>query len=53
MRLVIDKTVWYGLEAGDVFTIEPGEVAEPHFLTNVELVVVKIPSIPKDKVVVK
>lgn len=34
---------------GDVFTIEPNEVANPIFLIDCELIVVKIPSDPGDK----
>ena len=37
---------------GDIFVIEPGEVARPVFYRNCQLVVVKIPGIRGDKVVV-
>jgi quercetin dioxygenase-like cupin family protein len=37
------------LTKGDVFVIEPGEVADPQFLTECKLVVIKTPSIPTDK----
>jgi quercetin dioxygenase-like cupin family protein len=37
------------LKPGDVFVIEPGEVADPVFLEDCHLIVVKIPSIPGDK----
>lgn len=34
---------------GDVFVIHPGEVADPLFLEDCELIVVKVPSVPGDK----
>ena len=34
---------------GDVFILEPGEVADPVFLADCELIVVKIPSVKNDK----
>jgi len=37
------------LESGDVFMFGPYEVANPEFLTDCEVVVVKTPSIPGDK----
>jgi len=37
------------LEAGTVFVIEPGEVADPEFLRDCEIVVVKLPSVVGDK----
>src|SRR4051794_17961687 len=37
------------LKLGDIFILEPGELATPEFLSNCELVVVKVPSIPGDK----
>lgn len=37
---------------GDIFILEPYEVSEPTFLTDVELVVVRTPSIKGDKYVV-
>jgi hypothetical protein len=40
------------LEAGAVFVIEPGEVAAPEFLEDCEVLVVKYPAAPNDKVVV-
>ena len=39
-------------EAPVVFVIEPGEVADPTFITDVELIIVKIPSVPGDKYIV-
>jgi len=35
--------------SGDIFVIEPNEVADPIFLTDCKLVVIKTPSIPGDK----
>lgn len=40
------------LEAGDVFVIERNEVAEPVFLEDCELIVVKTPCVPNDKYIV-
>lgn len=37
------------MEAGTVFVIEPGEIADPVFLKDCQLVVIKTPSIPGDK----
>lgn len=34
---------------GDVFIMEPGETADPEFLEDCELIVVKTPSVPGDK----
>lgn len=39
-------------QAGDIFVIEPGEIAKPKFLEDCEMVVVKVPSVPNDKYVV-
>lgn len=40
------------LNAGDLFIIEPYEVSEPTFITDVTLVVVRAPSIKGDKYVI-
>lgn len=37
------------LKPGDIFIFEPYEVADPHFLEDCEIVVVKTPSEPSDK----
>lgn len=37
------------LNSGDLFIFEPGDVADPVFLEDCELIVVKTPSIPNDK----
>lgn len=34
---------------GDIFVMEPGEMADPQFLEDCELIVVKVPSIIGDK----
>lgn len=39
-------------EAGDIFVMEPGEVADPQFLEDCELIVVKVPSVMNDKYLV-
>ncbi len=39
------------LRAGDIFTLERLEVADPDFLEDCELIVVKIPSVAGDKIV--
>jgi len=41
------------LEAGDVFILGPGEVADPEFLEDCELIVIKTPSLIGDKYPVK
>lgn len=38
---------------GDVFVFEKGEWANPEFLTDCEVLVVKVPSVPNDKVMWK
>jgi hypothetical protein len=35
---------------GDIFVLEPFEVAQPTFETDCELVVIKVPSLTQDKV---
>ncbi|NCV86888.1 hypothetical protein EB155_07065 [archaeon] len=37
------------LNSGDVFVFTPGEIADPIFLEDCTVLVVKIPSIPGDK----
>jgi quercetin dioxygenase-like cupin family protein len=41
------------LNPGDVFIIGPYEVADPIFLEDCEVLVVKVPSVPGDKYMVK
>lgn len=40
------------LVAGDIFTFEPGEIADLQFLERCEIIVVKVPSIKNDKYIV-
>lgn len=40
------------LEAGDIFIMEPGMIAEPEFHEDCEMIVVKTPSVPNDKYIV-
>lgn len=37
------------LNAGDVFIIEPNEIADPIFQERCEIIVVKVPSVKDDK----
>lgn len=37
------------LNAGDVFILEPDEIADPEFLEDCTIVCVKVPSLPGDK----
>lgn len=41
------------ITAGDLFVIDPHEVAAPEFLEDCHVVVVKVPSKPGDKFIVK
>jgi quercetin dioxygenase-like cupin family protein len=49
--LISGKMIVQGkeLNSGDVFVFEKGEIADPIFLEDCTLVVVKVPSIPSDK----
>lgn len=38
------------LQDGDFFTYPPGEVADVEFLTDTDLIIIKTPSIPGDKI---
>ena len=40
------------LTSGDIFTIFPGEIADPEFLEDCEVVIIKTPSIVGDKYIV-
>lgn len=53
--LIKGKMILSGTElnGGDIFIIHPNEVAIPIFLEECELIVVKTPSIPNDKYIVK
>mgnify|MGYP004417315303 CR=1 FL=1 len=48
-KMAIDSKLLY---PGDIFVIEPHEIIKPRFITDCRLVVVKVPSIPMDKIVV-
>ena len=37
------------MEAGDIFILEPFEIADPEFLEDCDLVIIKTPSLPGDK----
>lgn len=39
------------VKSGDIFIFKPGVKAHPDFLTDCEIVCVKVPSLPGDKVV--
>lgn len=41
------------ITAGDIFILYPYEIADPIFLTDCEIVCIKVPGITNDKVVVK
>jgi quercetin dioxygenase-like cupin family protein len=41
------------LKQGDIFILEPNEIAEPTFLTDCEIVCVKTPSVIGDKYIVE
>jgi quercetin dioxygenase-like cupin family protein len=49
--LISGKMIIQGkeLNSGDVFVFQKGEIADPIFLEDCTLVVVKVPSIPSDK----
>lgn len=40
------------LSAGDFFIYEPGDIAYIDFLQDTDLIVIKVPSIPKDKEII-
>jgi len=49
--LISGKMIVQGkeLNSGDLFVFQKGEIADPIFLEDCTLVVVKVPSIPSDK----
>lgn len=49
--LISGKMTIQGVElnSGDIFTLLPGEIADPEFLEDCTVVVVKTPSIKEDK----
>ena len=48
-KMTIQNTTF---EAGDVFILEPYDVADPDFLEDCELIVVKVPYVKGDYVIV-
>lgn len=40
------------ISVGDIFVIEPGEVAKPVFLQDCQVLCIKVPSVPGDKYLV-
>ena len=38
------------LQSGDIFILEPFEVANPKFITNCKIVCIKVPGITNDKI---
>ena len=40
------------LYAGSMFVFEPGDVSDISFMTDTELIVIKVPSIPNDKEII-
>ncbi len=49
-KMKVNDTVIY---EGEVFLIESGEVTKPTFLTDCEVIVLKVPCIPNDKFIVE
>lgn len=41
------------LNAGDIFSLEPFEIADPQFIEECELIIVKVPSVIGDKIIIK
>jgi quercetin dioxygenase-like cupin family protein len=52
--LIRGKMVIQGTEinSGDIFIIHPGEIADPVFLEECEVFIIKTPSLPGDKFIV-
>ena len=51
LRMDIDGEE-YWIEEGQIFVVERGEVAKPHFITDCIVSTIKMPSVPGDKVIV-
>ena len=49
-RIKMHKKV---MRKGDIFVLYPDEVADPEFLTDCEILVIKIPSVKGDKYVIQ
>jgi len=55
INLLIKGRIKFGdviIEPGHIFIFKPFEISEPEFLEDCELVCIKTPSIPNDKVIV-
>lgn len=48
-RMAIGEQIF---NEGDLFIVKPGQIVKPIFVSDCKLVVVKVPSLPGDKVVV-
>lgn len=49
-QMTIQNTL---LSSGDIFILNRGEIADPVFLEDCVVIVVKVPSIPGDKIIIK
>ena len=49
-RMIINNTE---INAGTIFSFQRGEIADPVFLEDCIVVVVKVPSIPGDKTIIE
>lgn len=49
-RMIIQNTE---LNIGDIFVIEKMEIADPVFLEDCKVLVVKVPSVPGDKIILE
>lgn len=49
-KMIIQNTE---LNAGDIFVIEKMEIADPIFLEDCKVLVVKVPSVPGDKIIME
>lgn len=49
-RIIINDITF---EKGDIFVIEPNEPAIPQFTEDCELLIIKVPSVPGDKYIIK
>lgn len=55
INFVIDgKMIMHGIEinSGDIFVLEPYEIANQEFLNDTKIICIKIPSSPDDKVLI-
>ena len=49
-RMTLQNTL---LKTGDIFVLKPYEIADPVFLEDCEMIVIKTPSVPGDKRIVE